>query len=136
MTTVSEDDAVARLRAAVDASDSVEGRAWRVRRLDRPGEAYYLVVLGDDNASVAVGTVGAMTGDIGSWAQLAGHGPHLAVDLARARALAGADESAAGELVWRPSPASKSPLYPVWEITLPSGAVYVDQTESVRLDSP
>lgn len=136
MTGLSEDDAVARVRAAVGAGNGAAGRAWRVRRLDRPGETYYLVVLGDEGASVAVGTVNAVTGDVGSSAHLPGRGPHLEVDAVRARALAGAGETAGTELVWRPSLVSKSPLYPVWEVSLPSGPAYVDQAGSVRHNPP
>ena len=120
------------MRAAVGAASGVAGRAWPVRRLDRPGETYYLVVLGDEGASVAVGTVNAETGDVSSSAHLPGRGPHLEVDAVRARALTNAGETAAAELVWRPSLVSKSPLYPVWEVALPSGPAYVDQAGSVR----
>lgn len=136
MTNLSEDDAVARVRATVGAPSRVPGRAWPVRRLDRVNETYYLVVLGEERAPVAVGTVNPTTGDVGSSARLAGHGPHLVVDSARARTLAGARETARAELVWRPSAASKSPLYPVWEVELPSGPVYIDQAESVERDPP
>jgi hypothetical protein len=136
VTVLSEDDAVARVRAAVDAPNGIAGRASPVRRLDRPGETYYLVVLGEDGASVAVGTVNAVTGDVGSSALLPGRGPHLEVDEVRARVLAGADRMASAELVWRPSVVSKSPLYPVWKVALPSGPLYVDQGGSVRADPP
>jgi hypothetical protein len=101
VTTLSEDDAVARVRAAVGAADDVAGRAWAVRRMHLPGR-----------------------------------GPHLEVDAARARALAGAGETAGVELVWRPSLVSKSSLYPVWEVLLPSGPAYVDQAGSVRHNPP
>lgn len=136
MTDLSANEAVARVRAAVGVANSITGRAWPVRRLDRSDETYYLVVLGDESASVAVGTVNAATGDVGSSARLPGHGPHLEVDAQRAKALAGAAETASAELIWRPSAVSKSPLYPIWEVTLPSGTVYVDQAGSVRQDPP
>jgi hypothetical protein len=136
VTGVSEEDAVARVRAAVGATNRVAGRAWPVRRLDRPDETYYLVVLGDERASVAVGTVNAATGEVGSSAQLPGRGRHPAVDAERAKAMAGAGDAARAELVWRPSAVSKSPLYPVWEVSLPTGTVYVDQAGSVRRDPP
>lgn len=136
MAALTEDDAVASVRAAVGAADDVPGRAWTVRRLDRAGETYYLVVLGGDGASIAVGAVSPATGDIGSSAHLAGRGPHLEVDAARARTLAGAHEAARAELVWRPSPVSRSPLYPVWEVEIPSGLAYVDQAGSVGQDPP
>ena len=136
MTSVSEDNAVARVRAAVDAPNGTADRAWPVRRLDRRGETYYLVVLGDADSSFAVGTVNPATGDVGSSARLSGGSPHLEVDAAQARALAGAGETAGAELVWRPSPMSKSPLYPFWEVELPDGPVYVDQAGSVRPGPP
>ena len=127
---------MARVRAAVGAPSRVPGRAWPVRRLDRVDETYYLVVLGEERAPVAVGTVNPATGDVGSSARLAGHGPHLEVDATHARSLAGAHKTAKAELVWRPSAASKSPLYPIWEVELASGPVYVDQAGSVEHDPP
>ena len=56
---LSAGDAAATARREIGLDDSVPGRAWLVRRLDRPGDAYYLVVFGDDNAAVAVAAVGA-----------------------------------------------------------------------------
>jgi hypothetical protein len=123
--------AISLARAHAGLDESVKGRAWRVRRLDRPDEAYYLVVLGEDAAAVAVATVSASTGDVGESARLSGRSQHLEVDASRARSLVGADEAAQAELVWRPGVASRSPLYPLWEVTGPAERIYVDQQGKV-----
>jgi hypothetical protein len=133
---LSTTDAITRAGRAVGVAAGVPGRAWLVRRLDRPADAYYLVVFGEEDAAVGVATVSRSTGEVGSAARLSGRGPHLEIDAARARELAGAGEEARAELVWRPSTASKSPLYPVWEVELPAGSVYVDQGGAVSGDSP
>lgn len=131
-------EAIARARAAVGLGAAVTARAWRVRRLDRPGEAYFLVVFGDDKAAVGVAAVDAAKGEVGTSARLAGRGPHLTGDAAWAVRQAGLDPSARAELVWKPSRASRSPLYPLWEIDTARDRVYVDQQGAVwrRLDPP
>ena len=70
-------------------------RAWRVERLDRPGQAYYLVVFGDDQATIAVAAVAADTGEMMASARLNGTRPHLGVDAARALTLAKLDNGVA-----------------------------------------
>ena len=50
-----------------------------------------------------------------------------------ARARAGR-AGAAVRLVWRPSRASRSPLYPIWEVKAGSDLVYVDMTGRVWQD--
>jgi hypothetical protein len=83
-----------------------------------------------------VAVVDDRTGALRSSANLRGGPSPLALDVHAARAAAGADPSAAAELVWQPSRASQSPLYPVWEVVTHDGAVYVDQQGQVhaRLD--
>jgi hypothetical protein len=127
MAGLSAGDAVATARRELGLDDNVPGRAWPVRRLDRPGDVYYLVVFGDDNAAVAVAAVGAQSGEMRNSARVQGVRPHLTVDDARAAELAGAGAGARIELVWRPSPASRSPLYPLWLVQTGRGEVYVDQ---------
>ena len=91
---------------------------------------------GPPDAAVGVATVNSATGEVGSSARLPGHGPHLEIDAARARALAGADPDARTELVWHPSVSSKSALYPLWEVELPHGNAYVDQTGALASHAP
>jgi len=111
-------------RASAGAAPDVDGRALRVRRLDRPG-GYYLVLLeGEDIAAVDVDR-----GETMSWAPV--DQPHLEVDEDRARRLAGADSAAEAELVWRSSAESRSPLYPIWAVLVGDITVYVDQQGGV-----
>jgi hypothetical protein len=127
MPELSPETAVARARGALGLPASVTGRAWRTRRLDRPGDAYYLVVFGPEDAAVAVAAVDARSGEVQSSARLPGAAPLPVVDAARALELAGVGDGAQAELVWRPCRASRSPLYPLWEVRSGADPVYVDQ---------
>src|SRR3954452_20677095 len=101
MAELTPDDAAAIARGRFDTVPPGEPRAWRVERLDRPGQAYYLVVIGDDQTSTAVAAVDAGSGEVMTSARLGGTRPHLSVDAARALALADVP-GARASLVWRP----------------------------------
>jgi hypothetical protein len=128
MTNLTPDEAAAVARQSVGASAAVKARAWRVVRLDRTGESYYLVVLGDDRAAVAVAAIRADTGEKMTSARLEGIRQHLLVDAARALQLANLGNASA-ELVWQPCQASLSPLYPLWRVSGATRSVFVDQQE-------
>ena len=100
---------------------------WRVRRLDAPGQAYYLVVFGDARAAVAIADVDSGSGHVKSWARLPGSEPHGIIDAEQAIKLAGGDVMARAELVWKPCRASRSPFYPLWLIHAAKEEVYLDQ---------
>ena len=136
MQAISPDDAIARARARTDVEAFVPAGAWRVRRLDRPGECYYLVVLGEDHAAVAVATVGAAQGEIQSWAKLPGQNPHAILKEREAIERAGVSEDVKAELVWKPCRATRSPFYPLWEIRTATTTLYVDQQGMVYSDLP
>ena len=105
-------------------------RAWRVERLDRPGEAYFLVVFGNEQRSLGVATVDAASAVVDSSARLDGRGVHRVLDAgAAAAAVSGSDAATATppRLVWRSCPASRSPLYPLWEVGTNSTPLFVDQ---------
>jgi hypothetical protein len=108
-----------------------EATTWRVRRLDRPGSAYYLVVLvsGADAAHLAI--VDQATGRIGSSATLANGRSPVSLSAERACELAGAARSEPAELVWMPSQASRSPLYPIWRVGVAGAWRYVSQQGEV-----
>lgn len=127
MTEISFDEAIARARAKMGLKATVAARVWRIRQLDRPGSAYYLIVFGEDQAAVAVAAIGAADGEIRASAHLPGHGPHLTIDATQAVTLAGLERSAQVSLVWQPCRASLSPLYPLWEVRTATETVYVDQ---------
>jgi hypothetical protein len=128
MTNVTPDEAAVVARQAVGASAAVKARAWRVVRLDRIGESYFLVVLGDDRAAVAVAAIRADTGETMTLARLEGIRQHFLVDAARALQLANLSNASA-ELVWQPCQASLSPLYPFWRVSGATRSVFVDQQE-------
>ena len=123
---LTSDEAAARARQMIGAGPAVPAIVWPVTRLDRVGERYYLVVLGDDRAAVGVAAIKVGNGDVMSWARLSGTSPHLSVDASDAARLAGLGE-AAPELVWQPCQASASPLYPLWRVTGGGRSVFVDQ---------
>ncbi len=112
-------------REAAGLGPDAEGLALPVRALDRPGGEYYLVLF----EGKAVAAVDLDRGEALSWA--ATSRPHLAVDAAEARRLAGLGAEAAAQLVWRSSAESRSPLYPLWEVRLGDSVAYVDQQRGV-----
>jgi hypothetical protein len=101
--------------------------AWSVRRLDRPGTSYYLVVLGTAPRAAYVATVDQATGRIGSSATLANGRPPITMSPEQARERASAGPSAPTELVWMPCQASRSPLYPIWRVGDADASRYVSQ---------
>jgi hypothetical protein len=127
MSEITIEDAIRRIRIETGVAETTPGRAWRVRRLDRSREAYYLVLLGEAEATIAVAAVDT-TGEVGVLSRLPGVAPHITVDAQQAVELAAAGEvPAQTEMVWMPCEASKSPLYPIWEVRTQSGIKYVDQ---------
>jgi hypothetical protein len=112
-------------------ADPAPAVAWSVRRLDRPDSGYFLVVLGPEDRAERAVIVERETGRVGSSAKLQAGGSPVKVDAGRARRLAGAAESADAELVWAPSQASRSPLYPIWRVYVGSRSRYVNQQEEL-----
>jgi hypothetical protein len=111
-------------RGAPTATHVVEG-------LEGPGTDYYLIVFGEPGAAVGVATADAVTGELTSWAALPGTRAHLPLDGGEAIRVAGMPDGARARLVWRPSPASRSPLYPLWAVSTDDAVVYVDQQGQV-----
>lgn len=130
MDPITPEEAIRRAKSTMGVVESTPARAWRVRRLDR-AEAYYLVELGPQNAAAGLATVDCNSGEIGVHATLPGTGPHITVDAAAAIELAAAGAAAEAECVWMPSKATRSPLYPVWEVRTAAATKYVDQQRRV-----
>jgi hypothetical protein len=128
--------AVGTARSALGADASSPGRAWRVRRLDRPDRGYWLVVIGEDQASTGVAAVDDRGDELLSWSSLPGRERHLPVDGERAVALAGMGAGAQAELAWEPGGISRSPLYPFWLVRAGDRTVIVDQRGIVWPDVP
>lgn len=131
MTVITQEEAIHNAKTKLGIRESTPGRAWRVGCLDRPSEAYYLVELGDSNAAVGIAIVDTDTGEVGVYANLPGVRAHIAVDAQLAIELAAEGASAQAYLIWMPCSASKSPLYPLWEVRTPNGVKYVDQQRRV-----
>jgi len=128
---IGETEAIARALERLALSDATPARAVLVSRLEPPEGAYYLVVLGDPSAALGIAAVDASSGEVTQWATLAGDAPHPLPDREAAIQRAGASSARRAELVWRSSPASRSPLYPLWEIDTGDEVVYVDHAGQV-----
>jgi hypothetical protein len=87
---------------------------------------------------VGVAAVDVATGDVTTWATLPGTAPHTLIDAETASRRAGLRGKSRAQLVWRSSPGSRSPLYPLWQISTDEETVYVDQQGTVwpSLESP
>jgi hypothetical protein len=123
---IGETEAIARALERLELSETTPARAALVSRRDPPGGAYHLVVLGDPSAALGVAAVDASSGEVTQWATLPGAAPHPLLEREAAIQRTGASSARRAELVWRSSPASRSPLYPLWEIDTGDEVVYVD----------
>ena len=120
-------DAEALARSALGVPAAEPADALLVERLDRAGQAYYLVMFGPPEGPTAVATVDATSGAIMNSARLGVRQPHLAVTRERAIELARLREPATVSLVWCPCRASRSPFSPIWRVAGASATVFVDQ---------
>ena len=107
------------------AGRSVTGDALVVHRLDG-GPEYYHVTLEEGGRPVAVATVDAARGDVRESARIANGRSPLEVSAERAAKLSGLRKVTRVDLVWQPSRATRSPLYPVWRVS-GEAVVYIDQ---------
>ncbi len=128
---VAETEAIARARERLELSDRTPARAFLVSRRDPPQGAYYLVVLGGPSAALGIAAVDAASGEVTQWATLPDAATHPVLDREAAIRRTGASTARRAELVWRSSPASRSPLYPLWEIDTGDKVVYIDHAGRV-----
>lgn len=124
---IAPEEAILRARDALGLAPSVSGQALRVERLDAPGSAYYLILLASGGRERHVALVDAGTGSLDQDAALTGTTPHVTVNMEQAIAAAKLSGRVSARLVWRPSRASQSPFYPIWEISSATERRYVDQ---------
>lgn len=127
MSEIPEAEAIDRARTQLKLGPRTQARAWHVRRSDQPGAAYYLVVLGEPQAAVGVAAVDAVKAEVMVWACLPGTGPHPILEPNVAAQRAGFPSGSQLELVWQPCKGSRSPLYPLWEVSIEGRMTYVDQ---------
>jgi len=127
MAEVTEAAAIDRARSELRAGDDVPAQAWPVRHIDRPGQSYWLVVLGARDAASGVAVVDAQSGAVMVSATLPGTQPQLPVDAAKALQIAGLPAGTAIGMAWQSCAATRSPLYPLWAVGAGNQTVYVDQ---------
>jgi hypothetical protein len=122
---ISGAEAQARAAAAAGFNAAAAASRYRVERLDG-GHAYYLLVFGAQGAPGAIVSVDAVSGEIASTARLARVDAPWVLAEETAIELAHLPGPATARLVWAPSRASRSPLYPLWEIAAGVRRVFVD----------
>lgn len=127
MSQLSEKSGIAQARSKLGLDDRIPARVFRTQRVDRVDEAYYLIIFGRPQAAVGVAAVDTATGEVMVSAKLPGRGPHLQIDAEAALQRVNLPPGAQATLVWKPCKGSRSPLYPLWEITYEQETVYVDQ---------
>jgi hypothetical protein len=111
--------------AAVRARDNAAARRYFVERLDA-GHAYFLIVIGAQGSPGAIVAVDAVSGEIASSARFARLDNPWLLEEKKAIEVARLPGPATARLVWGPSRASLSPLYPLWEIAAGGRSVYID----------
>ena len=113
-------EAVREARRLLGLAPGEEGTAYRVRRLDKTGTAYFLVFTENH-----VACLDAVSGELLATARTS-RSPVTVTDRAAIeRTAMGADATA--ELVWAPGMLSQSMFDPLWAITAGGQTLYVDQ---------
>jgi hypothetical protein len=127
---ISEKPGVADSRSKLGLDPSIPARIYRVQRLDGGCAEYYLIIFGKPEASVGVAAVDSVTGEVLIFAKLPGSGEHLSINSEEALRVTDFPKGAKARLVWKPFRGSRSPLYPVWEISHKGKFIYIDQQGS------
>lgn len=127
MPQVTEAAALASARAQLRLDNTVSAQALPVQYIDRPGESYWFVLFGARNAAVGAAAIDAQSGAVMVSAALPGTQAQLPLDAAQALQIAGVPPGTSIALAWKASPASRSPLYPLWAIGAGNETLYVDQ---------
>ena len=127
MVDVAEGAAIVSARGQLRLDDNVPAQAWPVQRVDRPGESYWFVVFGARDAALGAAAVDAQSGAVMVSAALPGTQAQMTVDASKALQIAGMPPGTSIAMAWQASPASRSPLYPLWAIGAGNETMYVDQ---------
>ncbi len=101
-----------------------------VERLDG-GDPYFLVTMRTASGAGGMAIVDALTAEVTGSARLVEVARHALPNWAQAVALAGCPADAGARLVWRPSRATRSPFYPLCELTWDTGRAFVDMQGGV-----
>jgi hypothetical protein len=126
---ISEEHAV---RVAAEAAQvpGLPAAAHIVARLDGQ-HPYFLVHFGEPGGRGAAVMVDAMDGSVMAHAAVEHLQRPWLIDEERAAEIAGCAQPVTARLVWTPSTATRSPFYPLWEISTTLGRVWVNQSGRV-----
>lgn len=131
MINISDNQAIDLARQSLGLDPAVPAQALEVKRLDQIGRSYFLVIFGDNGASVAIAAVDTKCSDIQSSAVLSGKRAHLTLTRDAAISLVDTSNETQADLVWQPCDASLSPLYPLWRVCSANSTSYVDMNGKV-----
>jgi len=107
-------------------AESIPAQAWSV---EGPRSDYLLVTFGEPEHNLAVIDPG--DGTDRSSATMPGTQRHPTVDRDAAVRASRMGHPVVARLVWRPCRATRSPLYPLWEISNGTRRVFVNQARRV-----
>jgi hypothetical protein len=131
--------AVALARAALGLDTLQPARTWPVARMRSGARPFLLVVFGPPDRTSAVAAVDTVSGEVLEAARLPGRHPHTLISAAEAILRAGFGPGTEAQLVWEPSPVSRSPFYPLWQLRSPERTAWVDSLRGEvwdTLDAP
>ena len=80
---VEEKDAIALARKSIGLEGGTQVSAFRVTRLDQPGQWYYLLVFGEPEATLALASVNGTSGELENWVRTSGTRGHVEVGAPR-----------------------------------------------------
>ena len=117
------------IRVAAEAAEAagLPATANLVERLDGQHD-YFLVQFGAPGGRGAAVIVDAVDGSVMARAAVERLEQPWLMGEERAIEISGCKRPAEVRLVWKPSRATRSPFYPLWEISTASGRVWVDQS--------
>lgn len=123
---ISEERAI---RVAAEAAQvaGLPATAHLVERLDGQ-HPYFLVHFGEPGGRGAAVMVDALDGSLMERAAVERVDQPWLMKEERAVEIASGAQPVVARLVWKPSRATRSPFYPLWEISTTSGRMWVDQS--------
>ena len=120
------DRAVANAREALALGAAQQARVWEIGRMRASARSFLLVIFGPPEHSVGIAAVDLPSGDVLQRARLPGVGSHNVMSAEEAMKRANFPPGSRAQLVWDPTPASRSPFYPLWQISDADRRVWVD----------
>ena len=133
------ESAIAGARAALGLDARAPVRSWKVERLHAGGRGFVLAIFGEPERATAIAAVDPASGEVLESARLPGTQPHSLLTADQAILRAGLPTEAQAQLVWDPSPATRSRFYPLWQLQDGERRVWVDSVRGTvwkTLDAP